>query len=112
MADRCAQDEVQDRLHESCIALGIPPTMNPDDLSARLRPVIPRELRELVLNPDHFDAESGFSQRVYNDLLAMILVQSESQKILRDSRNPTWCYDVQCNPDHQRYVGPTGMSRL
>ena len=112
VADRCSQDEVQDRLHEACISFGIPPSLDPDVLSSRLRPVLPRKLRELVLSDDHFKSDAGFSSRTFNDILAHILVISDSSGLLKDSRNPMWCYDVQCNPDHARYVGPTSMTKL
>ena len=112
MADKCAEDEVLDRLHESCAAFGVPPTMDPAVLSSNLRPVIPRQLRDLQLSPDHFQTDGGFGQRTFNEILSLILIQSESMKILKDSRNPSWVYDVQSCPDNSRYVGPSSMTKM
>ena len=90
----------------------MPPTADPNVLSNNLRPVIPRQLRELQLSPDHFQWDAGFGARTHNEILSLILIQSESMKILKDSRSPSWAYDVQSCPENSRYVGPSSMTKM
>ena len=94
-----------------CRQFGLPLSLDPAAIGGQLRPIMPQELRELQLDPDHFKFES-FGQRTFNDLLALIVVSGVNLKVLKDGRNPNWCHDVQSHPSHPRYVGPTGVTRL
>ena len=89
----------------------MPMSLDPAAIGGRLRPILPQELRELQLDSEHFKFES-FGQRSFNEILGLVVVNSTSNKSLKDSRNPVWCHDVQSHPENPRYVGPTGVTRL
>ena len=88
-------DEAQDRMHEACISFGLPPGLDPALLAEKLRPVMPRQLRSLTLEEDHFQSDA-FGQRTFNELMAYIFVGAEAHKILKDSRSPNWNFEIQC----------------
>ena len=90
---------------------GLAPTADPGVLASKLRPVIPRQLRSLTLPDDHFSSEN-FGQKAFNEILAYVLVNGESGKILRDQRSSSWVHDLQCNPGNRNYIGPSGLTKL
>ena len=111
VASKCGEDEADDRVYDAAMQFGLAPTADPAVLASQLRPVIPRQLRSLNLDPDHFSSET-FGQRSFNEILAYILVNGESNKILRDQRSPSWVHDLQCNPSNRNYVGPSGLTKM
>ena len=100
------QDDKRSRLEESANLFGVPLTHESATLENSLVPVMPRNLRHLVLPSDAF--ESGlFDPALKQEMLASVLTFMKSDKSLRETSR--WSSTPNCNPESSKYAGPPGI---
>ena len=85
---------------------GVPMDGDEGSLEDHLMPVMPRNLRHLILRDDAFDPGS-FDPAVKQQILASILTCMKSERSIRETSR--WNVVPNCHPESSKYSGPPGI---